>query len=202
MRLFWTLTAAPRPDASFIGLMGVTLATYLVFEDLPVALFGRDISALQLALSVFFFTSIMRNFILNGRIWQARSGKIGGAVAVLLVPVALFWISGVAIPRILQIAFSAYMLSHASVVLAIVKWDTGGLAAVPSVWAKDPRFASQTVSIVAIGDAVFAVTLASIAFFGTELIWVVTMTLGAIVTKMFVNWINVLVVMVMLQDED
>ncbi|MEO1239272.1 MAG: hypothetical protein AAFW64_06360 [Pseudomonadota bacterium] len=202
MRLFWTLSIVPRPDASFIGLMGITLATFLVFQDVPVALFGRDLTALQLAVAVFFFASTARNLILNSRIWRDTTGKVGGALAALLVPVVLIWIASVVAPITLQMAFSAYMLAYAAIVLAMVKWDAGNLHIVPSVWAKDPRFATQTVTLVAVGDAVFAVTLAALAFHASELAWIVMMTLGAVATKFFVNWINVLMVIGLLEDDD
>ncbi|MEL7461946.1 MAG: hypothetical protein AAFX45_06770 [Pseudomonadota bacterium] len=202
MRFLWTLSVVPRPDASFLGLMGVTLASFLLFQDVPVAVFGRDLTALQLTLSVFFFTSIARNLILNSSMWRRTTGKIGGLVAMLMVPVAVLWITSVAAPVTLQIAFSAYMLAYAAVVLAMVKWDGDNLHMLPSVWARDPRFAPQTVTLVAVGDAVFAVTLAAIALHGSELAWIVVMTLGAIATKLFVNWINVLMVIVLLEDDD
>lgn len=182
--------------------MGVTLATFLVFQDVPVAIFGRDLTALQLALSVFFFTSISRNFILNGRIWRGTSGKIGGLTALVMVPLALFWIASVAAPLTLQIAFSAYILAYAAFVLGMVQWDGDNLHLVPSIWARNPRFAPQTVTLVAVGDAVFAVTLGAIAVYGSEFVWVVMMTLGAVATKFFVNWINVLMVVVLLEDDD
>ncbi len=202
MRLFWTLSAVPRPDASFFGLMGITLATYLAFQQVPVEVFGRELSALQLALSVFYTTSISRNLILNGRIWRGRTGKVGGILALLGIPLAVFWITSAAEPITLQIAFSAYMLAYAAMILGLLKWDPEGIGSVPSIWARDPRFAAPALTLVCLGDAAFATTLAGLAFLATELTWVVAMTLGAIGSKFFVNWIIVLLIVAKLDEED
>lgn len=202
MRFLWTLSVVPRPDLSFIALMSVTLATFLVFQDVAIVVFSRDLTALQLALSVFFFTSIARNLLLNGRLWQGTVRRLGALVAALMVLVAVYWMTHVVASITLQIAFSAYVLGYSVFVLAMVKWDSANIHIIPTIWARDPRFAPQTVTLVGVGDAVFAVTLAAIAFYGTEYLWMVTMTLGATITKLFVNWINVLMVIVILEDSD
>ena len=202
MRFFWTLSAVPRPDASYLGLFAVTLGTYLAFRDLPVTILGAPVSTLQLAMAVFFFVSLSRNLILNRWIWRNRPGRIAGLSIVAAMPFALGWIIGTVSPLTLQMLFTAWMLAYAVFVLATVNWDPDGMRNIPSVWARDPRFAASALTLVALGDAAYAVTLAALAVWATEFAWVLFMTLGAVATKLFVNWIVVLMIIVRLDEED
>ncbi len=201
MRFFWTLSAVPRPDNSYFALMGVTLVTYLLFRDVPVALFGAPVSAINLALAVFLFVSMSRNLIFNRAMWQRSSGRTAGVIILLALPVVLSAVLGAVSVLTLQLAFTTWLMSYALFILAILKWDPAFIPNLPSIWSRD-RFAVPALTLVAIGDATVATTLAAVALWGSELAWILVLTLGAISTKIFVNWIVVLMIVVRLDEED
>lgn len=202
MRFFWTLTAVPRPDASYLALFLVTLTTFLLFQDVPVTLFGSAIEPLQLALAVFYLVAISRNLILSPRIWANSANRIAGLTILCALPFVLAWILSATGGLTVQLAYSAYALAYAAFILGMVNWDHKNLHLIPSVWARDTRFSRPALTLVAIGDAAYAVALVGLALVSSDLVWMLFMTLGAIMTKLFVNWIVVLLIIVRLDEDE
>lgn len=201
MRPFWFLPVVPRPDASYVAVNGVVLVVYFAFLDLEPSVAGLPTTAFHLATATFFFALVARNLILNHRLWEDRTRAIAAGSLGLALP----WIS-LAILRAegshaIQIGVSVWLLVYAAIALSLLKDKAEDITIIPSIWAHDPDHGRMAVTMVALGDAAFAVTLAALSIWGSELAWIVALTAGSLALKFCVNWVIVLTIAARLDDD-
>ncbi|MEL7344723.1 MAG: hypothetical protein AAFN59_07670 [Pseudomonadota bacterium] len=202
MRYLWSLRAVPLPDVSFLALQGLTLLVYLALSDREVVFFGTPATALQLTVAFFVMSSLARNVIfgpsLSRGFWPAT-------ISILIVAAAgfaLFAAIGFASAFAFKMAMTAWVMTHALVLVIVARFDDEDRAKFPLIWASSPDYGREACLLTALGYTLRGGTLAGLAFVASDIAWVAFLTLGWVILGFLTNWVIVMMIMTKLDAQD
>lgn len=189
-----TIRVVPRPSMRSVATAITVLAVYVAFRNLEVMLFGRPVHPLALAISLRLGLVLVGNFLeydagqataqeTRIRVWLLYFGLVG-ALGILLI----------SNPALIQHLWGLFLLAFATVQLAFVRFSPGDVPLLPSVWASTHRLSPRALELATMGVVLVAVTSEALIGFGSEMAWMVFVTLGALAINFLTNWVIVLMI--------
>lgn len=200
MWFFRSFSYLRRPSFRGLAPSLVFLAVYWVFKDLPLSAFGIELSALGLAV----FTALSLTLARNLPYSDARKQGFLGFLAFFVVAILLlgFWATITLEERVIQTGIVIGWVAHTlCLALIVFTFPPEDLARINSQWASTHPMSRMAMGIVTVRFAVEAAGASALMLYGTVGDWVLFLSVGRIFLHYFFDWIIILTIMTMPDEE-